>query len=116
MSAPGRPDPPTALGAAGRSLWTKITTRTAIDDPAGDLDGAQLVVLEEACRARDRLVRLNALETDDPKLALAVAKEVRQQALLMQQMLTAMRLADVLTGRRPARRPPRGAYRPRRFS
>ncbi len=103
--SPSRPSPP-PLGASGRALWTSTTV-------ANEIDAVQRVLLEEACRARDRLVWLSAIVSDDPAVVVAAAKEVRQQAELMRRMILAMRLPDRRTGKRPSRRPPRGAYQPR---
>lgn len=102
-------------------MWNSITE-------AHELDAIQQVQLTEACRAKDRLDRLDALlrgdidtwatlthnlRTEDYELkidgALAAANTT---ANLMKQLLAAMRLPDEKTGRRPQYRGARGAQAP----
>lgn len=45
----------------------------------------------------------------------AVLRAANRTADTMKQLLAALRLPDLVTGRRPRRRPPRGVYRPRRL-
>jgi hypothetical protein len=81
---------------------------------AHDLDGAQVVLLEEACRAKDRLDFL-ALDSwpdsrftiDDPDRAIIGTAQT------MKKLIAAMRLPDK-HGRRPQRRSARGVYGGRR--
>lgn len=115
---------PTGLGAGGRSLWKSIT------EAHPDLDAAQLVTLLEACRAKDRLDMLDdVLRGDgdtwmklyvDPRSEDGTIYELRiTQALsqanatanIMKQLIAALRLPDVATGKRPQQRGgARGAY------
>ncbi len=103
--------PPVGLGTAGRTLWEDVTGRH-------DLDAAQEAVLTEACRAKDRLDRLdgmirsgseewagNLVVTGPDRLAIATADT-------MKKLLAALRLPDPLTGRRPQYRGARGVQRP----
>ena len=94
---------PTGLGSGGRSLWKSIT-----DDH--DLDGPQLVQLEEACRAKDRCDVLDGLLHEG--LDSALLKDANATANLMKQLLAALRLPDEQTGKRPQYRGPRGAQKP----
>lgn len=112
---------PPGLGAGGRSLWTAIT-----DDH--DLDATQRVQLEEACRAKDRLDRLDSLlrgdldswlsiqEFDDGRPAVLLINSALTQANatanLMKQLIAALRLPDEATGKKPQYRGPRGAQKP----
>lgn len=114
---------PAGLGAGGRALWRDITE-------AHDLDAPQQVQLLEACRAKDRLDKLDKLLTGDVdtwcKLIVDVNSdgqifELRMtQALtqanatanLLKQLLAALRLPDEATGARPQYRGPRGAQKP----
>ena len=113
---------PEGLGTGGSELWRAITE-------THDLDPAQVVQLEEACRAKDRLDRLDLLlrgdvetwarlvhktQTNDYELKIddALAK-ANATANLMKQLLAALRLPDEQTGQRPQRRSARGAYKPR---
>lgn len=98
------PDVPQGLFTGGRALWESITE-------AHDLDSAQLVQLEEACRAKDRCDVLDGMlrEGMDPQ----VLSQANQTANLMKQLLAAMRLPDSVTGKRPQVRSARGAYSPK---
>ena len=115
---------PAGLGAGGETLWRSVTD-------VHTLDAVQKVQLEEACRAKDRLDKLDellrgdvdvwarlthSLRTEDYELkidaALALANST---ANLMKQLLAAMRLPDEESGKRPQQRGgARGAYAPGR--
>jgi hypothetical protein len=96
-------DIPQGLGPGGRLLWQSVTT-------AHDLEGPQLVQLEEACRAKDRCDRLAVLlnEEHDSKLQ----ADANTTANLMKQLIAALRLPDPDSGKRPQFRGPRGAQKP----
>ena len=114
---------PDNLDAGGRALWRAITKDH-------DLDAAQLVQLTEACRAKDRLDKLDDLLRGDvdswARLVVDVASDgsvfelritnalsrANDTANLMKQLLAALRLPDAESGRRPQRRGARGAQRP----
>lgn len=113
-------DVPVGLAAGGRALWS------AIDD-VQDLDAAQRVQLLEACRAKDRLDKLDQLlrgdvdcwaqlrPTDEGPLVVVVNAALVQAnatANLMKQLLAALRLPDAVSGKRPQYRGPRGAQVP----
>jgi hypothetical protein len=112
---------PRGLGKGGRALWRSIATDH-------DLDIMQRVQLEEACRAKDRLDKLDEilrgdvdtwarlthrLQTDDYELKIDDAlTKANATANLMKQLLAAMRLEDLATGKKPQYRGPRGAQKP----
>lgn len=111
--------PPRGLGAGGRALWRGISD-------VHDLDASQQVQLLEACRAKDRLDGLDLLLRGDVDVwarlvdvggdvQLRVDSALQQAnatANLLKQLLAALRLPDVDSGRRPQRRGgARGAYR-----
>ena len=115
--------PPAGLGSGGRALWRAVT-----DDHA-DLDAPQRVTLEEACRAKDRLDKLDEilrgdvdtwanlvhdLRTEDYELKIDGAlSQANATANLMKQLLAALRLPDVSSGKRPQHRGgARGSYTP----
>jgi hypothetical protein len=114
-------DRPEGLSSGGRRLWDSIT-----EDH--ELDAVQVVQLEEACRAKDRLDRLDSLlrgdldawlsiqEFDDGRPAVLVINSALTQANatanLMKQLLAALRLPDAQTGKKPQYRGPRGAQAP----
>lgn len=121
----------TALGPGGKALWSAITRQHK------DLDAAQKVQLLEACRAKDRLDKLDAVLSGDAQTWLSldlprgtpaweegddtitVEVSVDQalsaastQANLLKQLLAAIRLPDAETGKKPQRRGARGAQAP----
>lgn len=115
---------PSGLGAGGRALW-----RAVVEDH--ELDRVQMVQLEEACRAKDRLDKLDDLLRGDvdtwARLTVDISSdgevyELRMtQALtqanatanMMKQLLAALRLPDEQSGKRPQHRGARGAYAPK---
>lgn len=94
---------PTGLKAGGSTLWSAIADEH-------ELDAAQLVQLEEACRAKDRCDVVTALlaEGHDSKLF----ADVNATANLMKQLLAALRLPDPQSGKKPQYRGARGAVKP----
>lgn len=117
-------DAPEGLGARGSRLWDQITE-------LHDLDPAQTVMLEEACRSADRLEELDRiiagrgvldllrfrLVDDEGRVADvkfdSVLGEARQQQTVFKQLLAALRLPDGQTGKKPQQRGgARGSYRP----
>src|SRR5688572_23631530 len=100
---------PVGLAAGGRALWKAI-----VDDH--ELDESQKVQLLEACRAKDRLDKLDELlrgevdvwarlvhrtNTEDYVLVVSSALEkANTTANLMKQLLAALRLPDELTGKK----------------
>jgi len=106
---------PEGLRAGGRALWRGVTE-------AHDLDPVQVVILTEACRAKDRLDRLDSMMREGrPWLVLTrdgtTAELQVDTALvtttgdLLKRLLVSLRLPDRY-GRRPQRRgTPRGVYR-----
>lgn len=126
--------PPKTLGSRGKRLWREIAAERT-------LDPMQKVLLEEACRTTDRLEKLDeklrgdadswahlrtraeSLHVDedgDKSVTIDLVvdgalTEARQQQNILKQLLAAMRLEDVATGKKPqARGGARGAYAPRK--
>lgn len=113
---------PLGLGVAGAALWSEIVAEHV-------LDAAQRVQLTEACRAKDRLDKLDELLRGDVDRWASVMHRVQTQdyelkiddalakanatANLLKQLLAALRLPDEATGKRPQVRSARGAYKPR---
>ena len=113
---------PAGLGTGGRQLWRDITADH-------DLSASQRVQLVEACRAKDRLDKLDALlrgdadswcdlvmdiESDGRVFELRVTNalsKANETANLMKQLIAALRLPDE-HGKIPQRRGPRGAQAP----
>lgn len=116
-----KPNVPTGLGAGGRALWKSITGDH-------DLDAVQVAQLTEACRAKDRLDKLDEIlrgdvdtwaevytNADGEPVSLrvdAALSKANETANLMKQLLAALRLPDAATGKKPQYRGPRGAQRP----
>ena len=106
---------PSGLAAGGRALWKGIT------DAHPDLDPTQLVQLTEACRAKDRLDKLDEVlrgavatwvtlsdPNEEGERYVVVDKaldKANTTANLLKQLLAALRLPDEQTGRRPQARP-----------
>jgi hypothetical protein len=113
---------PPGLSPGGRALWREIADEH-------DLDAAQKVQLLEACRAKDRLDKLDELLRGDvDRWADLVEKrggamtelqiddalgKANSTANLLKQLLAALRLPDEATGKKPQKRAARGAYKPR---
>jgi len=114
--------PPTSLGSAGAKLWRDIVK-------VHEMDPMQLVQLEEACRAKDRLDKLDSILRGDVDVwcelvldvntdhtfdvrVTAVLTQANATANLFKQLLAALRLPDTETGKRPQVRSARGAYSP----
>lgn len=112
---------PGGLGPGGRELWSAVAGEY-------DLDPTQKVQLLEACRAKDRLDKLDGLlrgdvsswarlthrlQTEDYELKIdAALTQANATANLMKQLLAALRLPDPKTGKRPQYRGARGAQAP----
>lgn len=111
---------PSGLSAGGRALWKSIADEH-------ELDPAQRVTLLEACRAKDRLDKLddvlrgdghtwmqlvevfNSEQISELRITQAL-QQANSTANLMKQLLAAMRLPDS-SGQRPQQRGgARGAY------
>lgn len=109
------------LGSGGRELWVAISADH-------ELDAVQKVQLLEACRAKDRLDKLDRIlsgeadvwatlvhgtRTDDYELKIdAALSQANATANLMKQLLAALRLPDAQSGKRPQYRGARGAQAP----
>ena len=107
---------PAGLQPGGAALWAAVAE-------CHDLDPMQLVTLHEACRAKDRLDRMDAMTRAGSSTSghdgvvtapLDPQRSANQTARSMKQLLASLRLPD-RDGRRPQRRgTSRGAYLPRR--
>lgn len=109
------------LNDGGRELWDLVTADH-------DLDPGQKVQLLEACRAKDRLDKLDELlrgdidtwadivfDREGEPISLRIdsaAKLANETANLVKQLIAALRLPDAQTGKRPQYRGPRGAQSP----
>ena len=113
---------PQGLSAGGKRLWRDITG-------AHELDAAQCVQLTEACRAKDRLDKLDEALRGDGHTWMQLVEDfdsdqiselritnaldkANATANLLKQLLAALRLPDEQTGKRPQYRGPRGAHKP----
>jgi hypothetical protein len=116
---------PSRLGPGGSALWLQVSE-------AHDLDASQQVQLLEACRAKDRLDKLDLLLSGDAETWASLTHNLRTEdyelkiddalakanatANQMKQLLAALRLPDEASGKRPQHRGARGAYKPRQGS
>jgi len=112
---------PSGLGSGGRALWKSITE-------AHEIDGPQLVQLTEACRAKDRLDKLDQLlrgdvetwatlthdlRTEDYELKIdAALSQANATANVMKQLFGGASAADEKTGKKPQFRGARGVQKP----
>lgn len=113
---------PSGLGSGGKALWRSVS-----EDHT--LDAVQEVQLLEACRAKDRLDKLDGLLrgdvdtwaslTPDPageSFELVIDRaldKANTTANMMKQLLAALRLPDEQSGKRPQQRGgARGSYKP----
>lgn len=105
------------LANRGRRLWDSLTSQ---DPSLGEEANPLREVALSACRTADRLEELEriALGTEPIVEGRAgpvmhpVFVEVRQQAASLARLITALRLPDEATGKRPQQRTMRGAQRP----
>lgn len=114
-------DMPDGLADGGAALWSAITA------DHDDLDAMQLAQLTEACRAKDRLDRLDlvlrgdvdtwaeiAVDREGEPISLRIdtaLQRANDTANVMKQLLAALRLPDA-AGKRPQYRGPRGSQAP----
>ncbi len=112
---------PEGLAEGGSALWDAISAEH-------ELDAGQDVQLLEACRAKDRLDKLDKLlrgdvdvwarlshrlQTEDYEIRIDDALgKANSTANLLKQLLAALRLPDHVSGKRPKKSPARGAYMP----
>lgn len=105
----GKHEPPASLNLTprgrGRRLWRET-------HEAHEVDHHQRLLLEEACRAADRLDELDVLVREHGADS-GAARHARETAASLARLLAAMRLPDE-SGKRPQRRQVRGAQRPSR--
>jgi hypothetical protein len=121
VAAMAAPRVPLGLGPRGTKLWRDLCKLQ-------DFDPSQLAMLHEACRIADRLDKLDAVlsggeflrveaeDSSDPESdyvlridgALGAAS---RDANIFKQLLTALRLPDVQSGKRPQVRAARGSYK-----
>ena len=127
MARQPRSTAPDGLSPRAAKFWDTITREHS---PSA----ADLLILEEACRMKDRLDGLNDViqgkgvinlmhlriphaleEGDDGTVQVTmtvdnVLSEARQQANVLKQLITALRLPDEQSGKKPQVRTARGAY------
>lgn len=99
---------PPDLGAGGLKLWRAITRAHK------DLDAGQVVTLTQACRMKDRCDELAALVESQGPDSRAHDREQSASAALAR-LITALRLPDESTGKKPQRRGVRGVQAPSRI-
>jgi hypothetical protein len=111
-------DVPDGLMAGGRRLWLALLSQ---DDSLADDSNPALAIALEACRTKDRcdLLALRVASCSvvvDNGMGQAVIHpawtESRQQAIMLNQLITSLRLPNA-AGKRPQFRGARGTYRPR---
>lgn len=95
-----RPEPPKALGGAGKRLWRAILRDLA---PGWELDARELHLLRRACRCADELDKLEAVVDRDGTTVEGsrgqttvhpALSEARQLRLVQARLLGQLELAD----------------------
>jgi hypothetical protein len=106
-----------SLSTPGRHLWASLLAQ---DESLGSESHPMRATALEACRTKDRCDRLDEVCRAEPPMldngkGLPIAHpawvEARQQAITLTRLLTALRLPDEATGKRPQVRSARGAYK-----
>lgn len=105
---------PKGLCERGRRLWTSLLAQdVTLEDESNPMREVAL----QACRTADRLDALDAtLATVDDDSRLRVLSEERQQSQAMARLVSALRLPDEASGKRPQRRQLRGVQQPSKVS
>lgn len=101
----------------GTRLWSALVAQ---DDSLSDMSNPLRELAISACRTADRVDELEKLAADVDAVVEGrsgpvmhpVHAEVRQQAAALARLITALRLPDEATGKRPQQRTMRGAQRP----
>lgn len=102
------------LGPRGKRLWASLLAQDT--DLTDEANPAREIALQ-AARAADRLDGLAAsIQTADDPEALKLLAEERQQSAGMARLITALRLPDEASGKRPQRRQLRGVQQPSKVS
>lgn len=109
------------LGSRGRRLWKSLLAQ---DDSLTNVLSPMREVALSACRAADRVDQLEKLARQvDPlvdgkfgQMVHPIFGEVRQQEALLARLVSALRLPDEASGRRPQHRSLRGVQKPSRVS
>lgn len=105
------------LAARGQRLWDNLLGQDkALEDEGNPMREVALT----ACRTADRVEHLEGLAAvTDPvvegrggPMIHPLLAEVRQQAALLARLVSALRLPDDATGRKPQRRQMRGVQKP----
>lgn len=101
------------LQERGRRLWESLLER---DAALVDERNPRREVALSACRAADRVERLEVMAAEVPPVldgkVHPVLVEVRLQEALLARLVAALRLPDEATGKRPQKRQSRGVYQP----
>lgn len=117
------------LGPRGSRLWTSLLAQDALLE---DESNPMREVALQACRTADRLDGLDRLltgdddtwarlvhktQTDSYELKIdAAMSEERQQSQALARLISALRLPDEASGKRPQRRQLRGVQKPSKVS
>lgn len=105
---------PAGLGPRGTRLWLSLLAQDdALEDDANPMREVAL----QAARTADRLDDLDAgLATCGDEQQLRLMTEERQQSTTLARLVSALRLPDEASGKRPQRRQIRGVQKPSKVS
>lgn len=103
---------PAGLKAPGAKLWESTLEQYELSD-------AELAILEEACRCRDRIKQLDRVLDEQGVMAESsqgirvhpALTEVRQQRLLLARLMATLSIPPLDDDALPAARKSRGVYR-----
>ncbi len=109
------------LDTRGARLWSSLLSQ---DNALSDEDNPQRETALSACRAADRLDRMESEAAATPlvfegksgPITHPVHVEVRQAAALLARLIAALRLPDEASGKRPQKRQVRGVQQPSKVS
>jgi len=108
---------PFDLGTRGERLWASLLAQdTSLEDESSPMREVAL----SACRTADRVEHLERLsrtvdaviEGRTGPMIHPILAEVRQQSALLARLVSALRLPDEATGKKPQRRQLRGVQKP----
>lgn len=108
------PSTPPGLSARGRRLWKSLLAQ---DEALEDETNPMREVALQAARTADRLEDLDAaLAVADTDGRIRLLTEERQQSQAMARLISALRLPDEASGKKPQRRQLRGVQQPSKVS
>jgi hypothetical protein len=91
-TAPSIPRAPRGLDKAGKELWKSVHAVFDFEDEPG-----RVAILEQACRTRDEIARLEAAMEGEPYTVLGSARQVQVHPLVSEARFQRKTLAELLS-------------------